>query len=121
MRRGYTLVESMVAMVILGLVLPGLTYMVVSSRKAQVASFRMDQAYAYGQVVYDSISQLPASLITDGSTQASLGGTVYTATLAKDQSASVPRMAVQVSWKQAGLLHSVRLTGVMSVNAGSLR
>lgn len=120
MRRGYTLVEVLVAMVILGLVLPGLAAMLISSRKAQVASFRMDQAYAYGQVVYDSLNQLPDWIVTSDTISQNIGGTDYTTEIVKDATGSVALLVVKVTWMQAKQKHSVQMQGVLG-GAGSWR
>lgn len=120
MRRGYTLVEVLVAMVILGLVLPGLAAMLISSRKAQVASFRMDQAYAYGQVVYDSLNQLPDWIVVADTLVQKIGGTDYTAEITKDPSGTVTQLVVKVTWMQSKQKHMVQMQGVLG-GVGSWR
>lgn len=111
---GYTLVEVLVAMVILGLVLPGLTTMIVSSRKAVTANFRMDQAYSYGQLVLDSVSILPSYKVQSSTSTTTLAGTTYAAALSKSTNADgSERVVVGVSWLQAGKTHTVFLREVL--------
>lgn len=111
---GYTLVEVLIAMVILGLVLPGLATMLVSSRKAITSNYRMDQAYSYGQLVMDSVTVIPSSKVASSSSTTVIAGTTYTAALASSTNADgSARLDLVVSWPQAGKTHSVRLTEVL--------
>jgi prepilin-type N-terminal cleavage/methylation domain-containing protein len=111
---GYTLVEVLVAMVILGLVLPGLTIMIVSSRKAVTANFRMDQAYSYGQLVLDSVSILPSYKVQSSTSTTTIAGTTYSAALSKSTAADgSDRVVVGVSWLQANKTHTVYLREVL--------
>ncbi|MCB9496616.1 MAG: type II secretion system protein [Fibrobacteria bacterium] len=113
-RAGYTLVEVLIAMVILGLVLPGLATMLVSSRKALTSNFRMDQAFSFGQLVLDSVAILPAGQVVAGTRTTSLSGTDYVASLAPSTAADGSiRLALTISWNQAGKVHQVRLGEVM--------
>lgn len=118
MRRGYTLVEVVVALVVLALVLPGLSGMLVSSRKAQVANFRMDQADAWAQTVLDSLAQMDPAAVADGRAEAEIGGTAYAAEVAVERSARVPVARVSVSWKQGGREHRVRGESALGSQGG---
>lgn len=112
--RGYTLVEVLIAMVILGLVLPGLATMLVSSRKAITSNYRMDQAYSYGQLVMDSVSIIPEFRVSETTRSAVIAGTTYTATLdtTKPGDGST-RLKLVVGWTQAGKSHSVTMHEVL--------
>lgn len=113
--KGYTLVEVLIAVVILGLILPGLTYMVVGSRKAQVSSYRMEQAAAYGQLVIDSLSVLPplarsASLRTSS---ASIGGVTYTSNWTLTAQGSSYIVLDTIRWSQGGKTEYVLMRGAI--------
>lgn len=112
--RGYTLVEVLIAMVILGLVLPGLATMVISSRKALTSNFRMDQAYSYGQLVMDSVLIIPNDQVSETTRSTTIAGTTYAADLTKTSAADgSARLKLVVSWSQAGKAHSVTLHEVL--------
>lgn len=64
MRSGYTLIEALVAAVILIIALPLLTRWVLAGRQAQVGSVRSDLATAVTVRTMDSLSQLPRSART---------------------------------------------------------
>lgn len=59
MKKGYSVLEVLVASIILAVVLPGLIRWVTSSRQAQVGSYRSEQATEYAQYVLDSLRDLP--------------------------------------------------------------
>lgn len=114
-RRGYTLVEVLVAVVILGLILPGLTYMVVGSRKAQVSSYRMEQAAAYGQLVIDSLSILPSGARSRTSTtsSATIGGVTYSASWSFTDQGAASLVADTIRWRRGGSVEFVVIHGVV--------
>lgn len=115
-RSGYTLIEVLVAAVILLIALPGLTVMLIGSRKTQVASTRMEQAMSYGQLVLDSLSLIPdnARNIQADSSKYRIGSTVYTALWTLPAMVGGARnVAVRVRWTQAGKEHSVSVRGVL--------
>lgn len=58
MKKGYTILEVLVAVILLAIVLPGLIRWVTSSRHAQVGSYRSEQATEYAQYVLDSLRTL---------------------------------------------------------------
>jgi prepilin-type N-terminal cleavage/methylation domain-containing protein len=112
---GYTLIEVLVAVVILGLVLPGLTYMVVGSRKSQVSSYRMEQAAAYGQLVMDSISILPpgARDTVNTSSSAAIGGITYTSHWTSSVQGAARLVTDTITWAKGGKSEYVVMRGVV--------
>lgn len=77
--RGYTIIEVLIAVIILAIVLPGLTAFVVGSRKALTTSSRLEQGTAVAQTVLDSLAFLPHGVVgSSGSVTRTLGGTNYT-------------------------------------------
>lgn len=59
MKKGYTILEVLIAVVLLAIILPGLIRWVTASRQAQVGSYRSEQATEYAQYVLDSLRTLP--------------------------------------------------------------
>lgn len=59
MKKGYTILEVLIAVVLLAIILPGLIRWVTASRHAQVGSYRSEQATEYAQYVLDSLRSLP--------------------------------------------------------------
>ena len=113
--RGYTLVEVLVAVVILGLVLPGLTYMVIGSRKSQVSSYRMEQGAAYGQLVIDSLSILPraARSQVNMACTASIGGIDYVSNWTYSDQGAASVVADTVRWLHGVQTEFVVIRGVV--------
>jgi prepilin-type N-terminal cleavage/methylation domain-containing protein len=114
-RSGYTLVEVLVAVVLLGIALPGLSYMVIGSRKAQVTSYRLEQAAAYGQMVIDSLSVLPIAQRSSVARTASdsIGQILYTASWTYTGAGDAQKVATTVSWNHGGRTESVTIQGVV--------
>lgn len=115
-RGGYTLIEVLVAAVILLIALPGLVVMLTGSRKTQVSSLRMEQAMSYGQLIIDELALQPAAARAAGpqTAQTRYGSTLYTASwtlpAAVGGAYSFP---VRVSWTQASKQHSVSVQAVI--------
>lgn len=122
-RYGYTLIEVLVAVIILAIALPGLTVAVIGARKTQVTSLRFENAAAYAQRVYDSLSLLPPTVFsstapTTATTQDTLGGQTYTATWTRTplfdavgHAKGGATLTVQIGWNVGGRLHQSVLTG----------
>lgn len=114
-RSAYTLVEVLVAVIILSMVLPGLTYMVVGSRKAQISSYRMEQGAAYGQMIIDSLSILPPGARSTSTKSASttIGGVSYTSTWTYTSQGTANLVADTVKWTKGSTTEFVVIRGVI--------
>lgn len=117
-RRGYTIIEVLVAVALLTIALPGLVSLVVGGRKAQVASLHTDQAVGVGQQVLDSIQLQPATLAVSGLTRRIVGGTDYDVRVIVNRLTNPPRdssrlVAVRVGWRQGASTRSVVISGVV--------
>jgi prepilin-type N-terminal cleavage/methylation domain-containing protein len=115
-RSGYTLIEVLVAAVILMIALPGVVVMLTGARKTQVASTRMEQAMSYGQLVLDSLSLIPDNIRTAAvdSSKYRIGSTVYTSTWTMPAvSGGARSVVVVVRWTQGSTIHSVNVGGVL--------
>lgn len=117
---GYTILEVLIAVVILAIVLPGLATMVITSRKAQTATYRSEQAAAFGQLVTDSLQLVPSVAYLDSNAQRQIGGTLYTAKWVRRASAGSNAkqtaswtLSDTVSWNQGGRTYSVVVQGVL--------
>ncbi|MEN9355032.1 MAG: hypothetical protein RL318_2357 [Fibrobacterota bacterium] len=112
-RLGISILEVLVALIILAVVLPGLAGMVVSSRKAQNANIHMDQAYAYGLLLMDSLSLSPTwALEPNSTTSNTIAGKTYNAAIKVDVAAGLAN--IRISWSQGGLIHSIAMTEALS-------
>lgn len=111
--RGYTLIEVLIAMVILVALFPALSTLVTGSRKAQVSGYRMEQASAYGRMVIDSLSILPSPMWTTGSSTQNIAGVAYTASWTKPVGAAPWTFPVTVTWLQAARVHQITLQAVL--------
>lgn len=111
---GYTILEVLVAVIILALVLPGLAGMVIVSRKTQVTSVRFENAASFGQSTMDALLMMPSERVVDGSKTASIDGQVYTAkwTMTPDPKGG-RNVLIEVDWIVGGKAHSSTLRGVM--------
>lgn len=118
---GYTILEVLVAVIILALVLPGLASMVISSRASQVSSLRFEAAAAFAQRVYDSLQLVPPTALaaTEGTSAATIGGQTYTADWTRVPMASGgvavggSSLSIVVSWSVGGTPHRSVLTGAL--------
>jgi prepilin-type N-terminal cleavage/methylation domain-containing protein len=109
---GYTLIEVLVAIVILGLVMPGLIGMVISSRSTQVANYRMVQAMSVGQLVLDSVSlRGDYNNLEEGSGVYTYANVDYKFEYTQTLRNGVRSLVVRVFWKQGDKQHGVVLQG----------
>lgn len=112
-RRGYTLIEVLIAMVILVAMYPAISTLVSGSRKAQVSGFRMEQASSLAETTIDSLATLPSGAWTTGSAQRDIAGVVYTASWTRPGGAAPWIFPVTITWVQGSLQHSVSLPAVL--------
>ena len=61
--KGFSLLEVLMALVILGLVLPGMVAMFLGSKRSQVGSFSSEQATQFAEGKLDSLRWLGRSLL----------------------------------------------------------
>lgn len=110
--KGLTILEVLVALIILAIVLPGLANMVITSRKAQVVNYQMEQAFAFAQHMMDSVSLIPNDVlrVTDGTRRpprsSTLNGTTYSAVTVIG---GVNTITIKVSWTHAGKTDTISL------------
>ncbi len=129
-QHGYTILEVLIAVIILAIILPALSVMVIGGRQTQLGSLRFENAAAYAQRVYDSLSLLPPTALatgssvtdpTSGTTSDTIGGQKYTADwvrtpLVSATSSSLTqlggaKLTVTVSWTVGRTKHQSVLTG----------
>lgn len=113
--RGYTIIEALMAILILAIVIPGLTAMVVSSRQSQVTTLRFENAAAFALQVVDSLERLPPSRIpANGSATTTVGGKEYEASwLRTDDALGGAKLLVTVRWTVGGKTHSASFKGAL--------
>lgn len=112
-RLGYTLVEVLIALVILAIIYPAISYLVSGSRKAQVSGFRMEQASSLAEITIDSLARLPSGTWSSGSTTRTIGGVAYSVSWTRPSGSSPWMFPVTVQWTQGSLQHSVFLPAVL--------
>lgn len=120
MKKGYTILEVLIAVVLLAIILPGLIRWVTASRHAQVGSYRSEQATEYAQYVLDSLRNLPRdSRVVDTDVPRHRNGTDYKLTwnyvnAANPYAKPAPGAAfVEVRWKVGNTNRLSRLDGVL--------
>jgi prepilin-type N-terminal cleavage/methylation domain-containing protein len=111
--RAYTLIEVLIAMVILVALYPALSTLVTGSRKAQVSGYRMEQASAFGRIVIDSLTIIPRNAWTTGSSVQTIAGVSYTASWTKPPGDPPWLFPVSVTWVQGAKVHQIQLQAVL--------
>lgn len=111
--RAYTLIEVLIAMVILVALYPALSTLVTGSRKAQVSGYRMEQASAFGRMVIDSLAIIPRNAWITGSSVQSIAGVNYTASWTKPPGDPPWVFPVSVTWIQGSKVHQIQLKAVL--------
>lgn len=112
-RRAYTLIEVLIAMLILAIMYPALSALVTGARNAQLSGYRIEQASASGRMVIDSLAILPGHAWTSGTSTQNIGGLVYTASWTKPGGASPWAFPVTVTWKQGKHMHQIQLRAIL--------
>lgn len=114
-RKGVSVVEVLVAIVILSLAIPMVAGFSTTSKKVQVAANEMENATAAAQSIMDSLSLFPAFMLESGTPKARQiqGPTrIYNASWTYTPVGAHSGIAkITVGWDQAGKAHSISLTG----------
>jgi prepilin-type N-terminal cleavage/methylation domain-containing protein len=121
MKRGYSIMEVLVAVAILSIALPGLVRWVTASRQTQLGSFRSEQATEIAQTVMDSLRDVPRAIRTKATnTTLVKNGTTYTMSWdylddsAKAYRSPRPGAAwVELQWNVGNASRVSRLNGVL--------
>lgn len=112
---GLSIIEVLVALLLLSLAIPGMIKLSEGSTSVQIASLRMENATSIAQSVLDSVSLIPCSLHATGVSTVrsdSLGGILYESTWwYTPEAKGRGRVDVEVRWSQGAKNHSIRLTG----------
>lgn len=111
--QAYTLVEVLIALVILVAMYPAISTLVAGSRKAQVSSFRMEQASSLAESTTDSLARLPSGAWSSGTREVNIGGVVYTTSWTRPSGGAPWMFPITVRWTQGSLQHSVSLPAVL--------
>lgn len=113
-QRGYTIIEVLVAVIILALVLPGLATMVITSRKTQVGSERHESAAAFGQATMDSLLLLPKGKIPETGTKTQkINGTTYSISWRRITDAdATSKVTLTMKWTIGTKEHSTIFQGI---------
>ena len=113
LRRAYTLIEVLIAMLLLAIVCPGLSVLIRSAHTAQLSGYRIEQASASGRMVIDSLGILPGNAWTSGTSTQNIAGLVYTASWTKPAGSAPWIFPVTVTWKQGQYFHQIELRAVL--------
>ena len=113
MRRAYTLIEVLIAMLLLAIVCPALSALISGAHTAQLSGYRIEQASASGRMVIDSLSILPGNAWTSGTSTQNIGGLIYTASWTKPAGSAPWIFPVSVTWKQGNYLHQIQLRAIL--------
>jgi len=117
-RSGFSLLEVLIAMVILAIVLPGLVAMFLGSKHSQVGSFATEQASQFAEGKLDSLRWLGRPMLApvgawSASQPAALSGKTAAWRWKFDTAAGVARrsgvLSVEVSWSQGKTPHAITL------------
>lgn len=114
-RRGYTIIEALMAIIILAIVIPGLTAMVVSSRQSQITTLRFENAAAFALQITDSLERLPPGRISDtGSASGTIGGKGYTANwIRTSETLGGANLRITVGWTVGSKAHATSFKGAL--------
>lgn len=116
--RGFSLLEVLIALVILSIVLPGLVAMFMGSKRSQVGSFATEQASQFAEGKLDSLRWLGRSMLTpkntwSGTAPAALSNKTAAWRWKFDTADGVAKRAgvlsVEVSWSQGKTPHAITL------------
>jgi prepilin-type N-terminal cleavage/methylation domain-containing protein len=121
-RRGFSMMEVLIAMILLTLVVPGLVAMFLGSKRSQVGSYAMEQASQFAEGKIDSLRWMGRSFLKPVGTWSTPEATYGSGKMATwrwkfDTTAGVPGRAgivsVEVAWMQGRTPHSIALQGAV--------
>lgn len=123
--RGFTVLEALVAIVLLGIVITGLTPMFRGAKSSQVGSYTMEQGSQFAESRIDSLRSLgrvflvnqqtlgawtsPALPMNMGANAATWQWKLDTPTVAR----KAGTLSVRVLWKQGSTSHQIELEGAV--------
>jgi prepilin-type N-terminal cleavage/methylation domain-containing protein len=119
-RRGFSLLEVLVAMIIMAIVMPGLVAMFMGSKSSQVGSYASEQASQFAEGKIDSLRAMGRTLLQPAGTWStpettSISGKASTWHWKFDTTAGVAArsgvVSVEVLWTQGKTQHSIQLQG----------
>lgn len=117
-RSGFSLLEVLIALVILSIVLPGLVAMFLGSKNSQVGSFSNEQASQFAEGKLDSLRWLGRPMLTPvGAWSSSHPATLSNKTAAwkwkfdtvQGVAGRAGVLSVEVSWTQGKTPHAITL------------
>ncbi|MBK8804047.1 MAG: type II secretion system protein [Fibrobacteres bacterium] len=124
--RGFTILEALVAVVLLGIVITGLIPMFKGAKSSQVGSYAVEQGSQFAESRIDSlrslgrmtlVKQQPLKNFTPTAIPVSLGMTQGTWQWKLDTPTTVAGKAgvltVVVMWKQGSTAHKIELEGAV--------
>jgi len=127
MRRGFTLLEALVALVLLAISLPALTSLFMGAKSSQVGSFAVEQGAQFAESRIDSLRWLGRQVLvgdhalgsysSNQTTQLNLKSATWKWKLdtAASSIAGAPgpagSLTVEVDWNQGNSAHSITLQG----------
>lgn len=117
--RGFSLLEVLIAMIILAIVLPGLVAMFMGSKSSQVGSYASEQASQFAEGKIDSLRAMGRTLLKPVGTWSTPDTTYISGKPStwrwKYDTTAVPGQAglvsVEVLWTQGKTGHSIQLQG----------
>ena len=119
-RRGFSLLEVLVAMIIMAIVMPGLVAMFMGSKNSQVGSYASEQASQFAEGKIDSLRAMGRTMLKPAGTWStpettSISGKASTWRWKFDTTAGVAArsgvVSVEVLWTQGKTQHSIQLQG----------
>ncbi|MEN9354809.1 MAG: hypothetical protein RL318_2134 [Fibrobacterota bacterium] len=111
---GYTLIEVLVAVILLAIVLPGLAVYVIGARKGQAGAARLEQGATASQRVLDSLALFPSRVVNiNDSARITIDGQVYTVRWTVTPSSTGRRVALVSRWSVGKTQHSTSSWGIL--------
>ncbi|HNY30240.1 MAG TPA: prepilin-type N-terminal cleavage/methylation domain-containing protein [Fibrobacteria bacterium] len=124
-RHGFTILEALVALVLLGIVITGLTPMFRGAKSSQVGSYTVEQGSQYAEFRIDSLRSLGRAVLakqqipgnwTSPALPLDMGMTTGTWMWMLDTPAVAGKagtLTVRVLWHQGSVPHQIELQGAM--------